>query len=90
MEQREGAQHEVARIECAAVTEEAVMVLVQPGELELALGVGTLGVVVRLLRQRTRVAEVVGRHHHLLLQPVDSRDHAAEQRGRVPPYLVPP
>ena len=88
VEEVEGPEHEVARVERAAVAKDAIVGLVNGGELELALGVGPLGVVPGLLLEGMRVPQVVARHDHLLLEPIDAGDDAAEQRGGVPAYLV--
>jgi hypothetical protein len=88
VEEAEGAHDEVTEVERAALREQAVVVHVKARELELALGVRPRRVVVRDAREPPRVAEVVVGRDHLVLQPVDPRDEAREQRRRVASRLV--
>ena len=81
-QQRVGAQDEVAEVERALLGEQAVVRRVDGAELALALG----AVVAR--RQRRRPAHELVRGHHRVLQPVDPRDDAGEERGRVAAEVV--
>ena len=88
VQQAEGAQDQVAEVERPALAEQAVVVGVEAAELELARGVRSRGVVVRPLGQPLRVRDVVVGRHHLVLQAVDPRHEAPEQRRRVAADLV--
>ena len=83
-------QHEVAEVERARLGQQPVVVRVHLCELELALGVRTLGVapVTASVRRPARPRAVVGRADHLVLEPVDPGDEAGEQRRRIATDLV--
>ena len=76
-DERMRAQDEVAGVERALRGEQPVVVLVDAGELALALG--------RLvvLAQRGGPARVLRRGDHGRLEAIDPRDHVGQQRGRV-------
>src|SRR5207302_5112161 len=71
-----------------ALAEQPLVLRVQRRELQLALGLRPLGVVAGLGGERLRVAPVVRWRHHLVLEPVDPRDEAAQQRRRIAADLV--
>jgi hypothetical protein len=86
VQQLEGAHDQVPEVERAALLQQAVVVGVEAGELALAVGVGALGIgrggkplgpVLQLLRR-----------HQLVLEPVDARDEAGQQRRRIAADLV--
>ena len=88
VEQLERAQDEVAEVERAALGQQAVVVGVEAGELELARRAGARGVGLRRRHRPLGVGAVVLGRDHLVLQPVDARDEAGEQRRRVAADLV--
>ena len=88
VEKLEGAQDEVAIVERAALPQEAVVVGVESGEFELARRAGALGVALGSRHRPLGIGAVVLGRDHLVLQPVDARDEAGEQRRRVAADLV--
>ena len=88
MQQPERLQDQVAEVERAALGQEAVVVGIEAGELELAVGTRPRGVALCARGESLRVAAVVGCRDHLVLEPVDPRHEAREQRRRVAADLV--
>ena len=88
VQQPEGLQDQVAEVERAALGEQPVVVAVEAGELELAVGPGPRGVALGVGGEPLRIAAQVGGGHHLVLQPVDARDEARQERRRIAADLV--
>ena len=90
VEQAEGAQHQVARVEAAALAQEPVVVGEEARELALPRRVGARSVirVPGRLRQLARVRDVVVGGDHLALQHVDPLEEPDEKRHGVAADLV--
>ena len=88
VQQPEGVQHEVARVERARLRDPALVRGVDLRELELARGGHPLGVALGRLREGLGVRAVVLSARHLVLQAVDAVHEAAQQRCRVATDLV--
>ena len=75
-------------VERAPLGEQAIVVGVQARELELAAGVNPLGVRLAGATELGRVATVVAAGDQLVLQAIDTRDEARQERCRVAADLV--
>ena len=88
VQQAERPQDQVAEVERPALREQPVVIGVQAGELALALRPGARGVAARLRGEPVRVAAVVVGGDHLVLEAIDPRHEAGEQRRGVAANLV--
>jgi hypothetical protein len=86
VQQSGGLEDQVAEVEPPRGPQQAVVMIVDVGELALAVGVRALGVAGG--RKALGVAAEPGRGHGLVLQPVDARDEAAHERRRVAADLM--
>ena len=90
LQQAEATQHEVARVQRPALGEQSVVVGIEVGELAVARGGDPGGVVPfrGLLAAAPRELHQLVGADHLVLEPVDARDEAGQQRRRVATDLV--
>jgi hypothetical protein len=89
VEQVERREHEAALVQRAAVGQQRLVIGVHARELGLPPRVGARGVVARTRLEPFRVRAVLARPDHLVLQPVDAREDARQERRGVAADLVP-
>ena len=91
VQKRERAEHQVARVQCAAVGQQPLVVGVQPGELAVAQRRRTGGVVAvfGLCQGGVGPGGQLAGGDHLPLEVVDPRHERGQQRGGVAADLVP-